>query len=181
MPQAVVVMGVSGCGKSEVAAGVAQQLGWRAVDADDLHSPQAVAKMRAGQALNDDDRAPWLNRVGAVLAASSTAASTAADTANTGMLVACSALRRIYRDRLRAACPGLRFLFLEGERSVLAARMAQRPGHYMPASLLDSQLQTLERPGADEPDVLRLDIDQPLHTLVQQACTAVRQANWCAV
>ena len=189
MTQAVVVMGVSGCGKSAVAAGMAQQLGWRAVDADDLHSPQAVAKMRAGQALNDDDRAPWLNRVGAVLAASSTAASTtasttaskAADTANTGMLVACSALRRTYRDRLRAACPGLRFLFLEGERSVLAARMAQRPGHYMPASLLDSQLQTLERPGADEPDVLRLDIDQPLHTLVQQACTAVRQANWCAV
>jgi len=177
MTQAVVVMGVSGCGKSAVAAGMAQQLGWRAVDADDLHSPQAVAKMRAGQALNDDDRAPWLGRVGALLAASSTAA----DTANPGMLVACSALRRTYRDRLRAACPGLRFLFLEGERSVLAARMAQRPGHYMPASLLDSQLQTLERPGADEPDVLRLDIDQPLHTLVQQACTAVRQANWCTV
>ena len=165
VPHAVVVMGVSGCGKSAVAAGVANQLGWRAVDADDLHAPEAVAKMRAGQALTDDDRAPWLDRVGTVLAAASAAQS--------GALVACSALRRSYRDRLRAACPGVRFLFLDGDRADIAARMAQRSDHFMPGSLLDSQLRTLERPGPDEPDVLRLDILQPLDSLVQQACCAL--------
>ena len=170
--RAVVVMGVSGCGKSAVAAGVADRLGWRAVDADDLHAPEAVAKMRAGQALTNDDRAPWLDRVGGVLAAASAA--------QRGTLVACSALRRSYRDRLRAACPGVRFLFLDGDRADIAARMAQRSDHYMPSSLLDSQLRTLERPGPDEPDVLRLDILQPLDSLVQQACTALGSADTSA-
>lgn len=169
MTQVVVVMGVSGCGKSAVATGVAAQLGWRAVDADDLHTPEAVAKMRAGQALTDDDRAPWLDRVGALLAAESAA--------RRGVLVACSALRRSYRDRLRTACPSVRFLFLDGDRAVIAARMAQRRDHYMPTSLLDSQLQTLERPGPDETDVMRLPIDQPLDALVQQACAALHRAD----
>ncbi len=169
MSCAVVIMGVSGCGKSAVAAGIAHRLGWRAVDADDLHAPEAVAKMRAGQALTDDDRAPWLDRVGGVLAA--------AHAMQAGTLVACSALRRSYRDRLRAVCPGLRFVFLDGDRAVLDARMALRLGHYMPTSLLESQLRTLERPGLDEPDVLRLDILPPLDTLVQQACMALLQAD----
>ena len=169
MPQTVVIMGVSGCGKSAVATGVARQLGWRAVDADDLHTPEAVAKMRAGQALTDDDRAPWLDRVGALLAA--------AGAAQRGVLVACSALRRSYRDRLRTACPSVRFLFLDGDRAVIEARMAQRRDHYMPASLLESQLRTLERPAPDEIDVTRLNIDQPLDALVQQACAALRRAD----
>lgn len=166
MSRTVVVMGVSGCGKTAVAGGVAELLGWQAVDADDLHSPEAVARMRSGQALSDADRLPWLDRVGAVLAKA------AAD--GQGMLIACSALRRIYRDRLRAACPDVRFVFLDGDRGLIAARMAERRNHYMPPSLLDSQLLTLERPGADEPDVLRLHIDQPLSALVQQACTTLR-------
>jgi len=173
MTRAVVVMGVCGCGKSAVASSLASQFGWRAVDADDLHSREAVAKMRAGQALVDADRFPWLDRVGAVLVE--------AAAESQGILVACSALRRIYRDRLRAACTGVRFVFLDGGRELIAARMAQRRDHYMPTSLLDSQLQTLERPGADEPDVLRLDIDQPLSALVQTACTALRTSGSSAV
>lgn len=166
MVQALVVMGVSGCGKSAVATGLAGAFGWRAVDADDLHSPQAVVKMRAGQPLEDADRFPWLNRVGAVL--------TEGAASQQGVVVACSALRRVYRDRLRAACPGLRFVFLDGHRALIAERMARRRGHYMPASLLDSQLQTLERPGVAEPDVLHVDIDQPLNAVVQQVCTALQ-------
>ena len=166
MSRAVVVMGVSGCGKTSVAEGVAQVLGWRAVDADDLHAPEAVAKMRAGQALSDDDRLPWLDRVGAVLAD--------APHASAGVVVACSALRRSYRDRLRAACPGLRFVFLDGSPALIGQRLAQRKGHYMPASLLESQFQTLERPEADEPDVLCLAIDASLEALVQDAARALQ-------
>lgn len=166
MGLAVVVMGVSGCGKSAVATGLAQRLGWRAVDGDDLHAPEAVARMRAGQPLSDADRLPWLDRIGTVLAT--------ATAQRQGTLVACSALRRVYRDRLRAACPGLRFVFLDGSQDLIAARMAQRQHHYMPASLLDSQLRTLERPGVDEPDVLRLEIEQPLSALLDQACRALQ-------
>lgn len=166
MSQTVVIMGVSGCGKSAVAAGVAGEFGWKSVDADDLHSPEAVAKMRAGQALVDAERLPWLDRIGVVLATASAQGH--------GTVVACSALRRLYRDRLRAACPGVRFVFLDGSREVIAARMAQRRDHYMPSSLFASQLNTLERPGDDEADVVRLGIDQPLSAVVQQACTALR-------
>jgi carbohydrate kinase (thermoresistant glucokinase family) len=166
MADAVVVMGVSGCGKSALATALAGQLGWRAVDADDLHAPQAVAKMRAGQALVDADRLPWLDRVAAVLAE--------AAANRQGILVACSSLRRVYRDRLREGCPGVRFIFLDGSRELIAERMAQRRGHYMPTSLLDSQLRTLECPGADEPDVLHVDIDQPLNDVVRQAAAGLR-------
>lgn len=176
---AVVVMGVSGCGKSAVAAGIAQRLGLRAVDADDLHTPEAVARMRAGIALTDEDRWPWLDRVGAVLAAALPAAPTEATGADAappaGTVVACSALKRAYRQRLRATCPGLRFVFLDGDPALIAQRLQQRSGHYMPASLLLSQLQTLERPGADEPDVLRLDLALPLAEVVDRACAGLVQ------
>jgi 2-hydroxy-3-oxopropionate reductase len=167
MHNAVVVMGVSGCGKSAVATALAAELGWRAVDADDLHSPQAVDKMRAGQALDDADRMPWLDRVGAVLADGAAG--------GTGVVVACSALRRTYRDRLRDTCPGLRFIFLDGSRELIAERLARRHHRYMPASLLDSQLRTLERPSTDEPDAVRVDIGQPLVDVVEQARTALLQ------
>lgn len=166
MTRSIVVMGVSGCGKSALSVALAQQLGWRAIDADELHSAQAVAKMRAGQALTDSDREPWLDRVGAVLAEASAHGQ--------GLLVACSALRRAYRDHLRAACPGVRFLFLDGMPGVIAARMAGREDHYMPISLLDSQLQTLERPGSDEVDVARVEIDQALAHVVRDAGAALR-------
>lgn len=165
----VVVMGVSGSGKSAVAEALADRLGLQALDADTLHAPEAVARMRAGIALRDEDRWPWLDRVGQRL-------QQAALPGGTGIAVACSALRRSYRDRLRAACPGLRFLYLDGDPALLADRLAARKGHYMPPSLLPSQLQTLERPGADEPDVLRIDIAPPLDAVVAQALAALAGA-----
>ena len=133
----VVVMGVSGSGKTTVGAALADALGLRFVDGDALHPAANVAKMAAGIPLDDADRAPWLDAVGAVLAAGP-------------VVVACSALKRVYRDRLRAAAPDLDLVFLDGSRELLASRMAARPGHFMPASLLDSQLATLEPPTADE-------------------------------
>ena len=133
----VVVMGVSGSGKSTVGAALAHALGVRFVDGDALHPAGNVAKMAAGIPLDDADRAPWLDAIGTVLAAGP-------------VVVACSALRRVYRDRLRAAAPSLELVFLDGNRELLASRMSVRPGHFMPASLLDSQLATLERPDADE-------------------------------
>jgi len=92
-------------------------------------------------------------------------------------VVACSALRRAYRDRLRAACPGLRFIFLDGDAAIIAERMSQRRDHFMSPSLLASQLQTLERPGADEPDVLPLDVAAPLSTVVDRACAALTRSH----
>ncbi|MDP9604042.1 UNVERIFIED_ORG: carbohydrate kinase (thermoresistant glucokinase family) [Variovorax paradoxus] len=154
----VVVMGVSGTGKSSVAAGLAQLLGIPWIDGDDLHAPEAVARMRAGLPLADEDRWPWLDRVGANLADRTAAPR--------GVAVACSALRRAYRDRLRAASPGLRFVFLDGPPALVRQRMEQRTGHYMPATLLDSQLATLERPDAGEPDVLHTPIDMPVALIV---------------
>ncbi|MFM9924800.1 gluconokinase [Variovorax sp. H27-G14] len=157
-PLAVVVMGVSGTGKSSVAAALAQRLGVPWIDGDDLHTHEAVARMRAGLPLADADRWPWLDRVGACLANRVAAPH--------GVVVACSALRRAYRDRLRAAEPGLQFVFLNGPPALIRQRMAQRAGHYMPAALLDSQLQTLEAPDDSEADVLHAAIDTPVPLIV---------------
>ena len=159
--RAVVVMGVSGSGKSSVGAALAAGLGLAFRDADALHAPEAVAKMARGVPLEDADRWPWLDRVGAVLAAG--------DGHPAGVVVACSALKRAYRDRLRAAAPSLRFVFLDGDAATLAARLATRPGHYMPASLLASQLATLERPSAEEGDVVRVDVGASLDAVVRRA------------
>lgn len=157
-PTCVVVMGVSGTGKSSVAAGLAQLLELPWVDADDLHLPEAVARMRAGQPLGDADRWPWLDRVGHNLADRTAAPR--------GVVVACSALRRAYRDRLRAASPSLQFVFLDGPDVLIRQRLERRTGHYMPPSLLDSQLQTLERPDANETDVWHAAIDTPVALIV---------------
>ena len=148
----VVVMGVSGSGKTTVGAALADALGLPFVDGDALHPAANVAKMAAGIPLDDADRAPWLDAVGAVLAAGP-------------VVVACSALKRAYRDRLRAAAPGLELVFLDGSRELLASRMTARPGHFMPASLLDSQLATLERPDPDEHSVT-VDIAAPVAEIV---------------
>jgi carbohydrate kinase (thermoresistant glucokinase family) len=166
---AIVVMGVSGCGKSSVAAGLAAALGADWIDGDDLHSTESVAKMRAGNPLTDADRWPWLDRIGARLAE--------ATQGERGMVIACSALKRAYRDRLRAAAPGLRFVFLDGSAELIAERLARRAGHYMPAGLLASQLQTLERPGAEEEDVVRLDVTDTLESLTAEALTRLRIAS----
>lgn len=156
MTQRIVVMGVSGCGKSSVGAALSQALGIPYRDGDDLHPAVNVAKMRAGEALTDADRWPWLDRVAQELARLAP------------VIVGCSALRRAYRDRIRAGAGGpVLFVHLAGSREVIAARMAARSGHFMPASLLDSQFATLEPPGPDEA-AITVDIDQPMDRLVAE-------------
>lgn len=146
----VVVMGVSGCGKSTVGQLLAQGLGVPYVEGDALHPPRNVALMAAGTPLNDEDRRGWLDAIAAQLAAAE----------HSGAVVSCSALKHIYRDRLRIAAPDLRLVHLHGSRELLAQRMQARSGHYMPASLLQSQLNTLEPPGADEAAII-IDIAPP--------------------
>lgn len=148
---AVIVMGVSGCGKSTLGELLARTLDCAFLEGDDFHSTEAVEKMRSGQALTDEDRWPWLERLGQASGAA---------VADQGVVVtACSALRKVYRDRLRDAIGHpVRFILLDNSRDRLLDRMGQRPGHYMPASLLDSQLATLERPLPEE-GVLTLTTD----------------------
>lgn len=158
-------MGVSGSGKSSVADALAAALGVGSVDGDDLHSPANVARMKAGTPLRDVDRWPWLDRIGAELA----------DTGRwpQGVVVACSALKRAYRDRIRDAAPSVRFVFLDGPAELIRERMAGRRGHYMPAALLASQFRTLEAPTGEETDVVRLDIHPPVDEIVEQAVHAL--------
>ena len=132
-------MGVSGSGKSTVGAALAQRLRVPFVDADTLHPAANIAKMAAGEPLDDDDRYPWLERVGEWLAAH-----------RDGGVVGCSALKRAYRDKLRAHCPGVEFLHLSGSAELIGGRLAARTDHFMPAALLRSQLDTLEPLGPDE-------------------------------
>ena len=156
----VTVMGVSGSGKTSVGAALAQRLHVPFEDADDLHPPANVAKMSAGIPLDDADRLPWLRTVGAWLA----------EHAASGGVISCSALRRSYRDVLREAAPDQIFLHLASDREVIARRVAGRPGHFMPAALVDSQFATLEPLEPDERGVT-LDVDQPIDALVD-ACVA---------
>jgi len=162
-------MGVSGSGKSTVAAGIAAALGLAFIDGDGLHAPASVARMRAGIALADDDRWPWLDRIGACLCD--------AEASPRGVAIACSALKRAYRDRIRAAAPGVRFVFLDGPAALIETRMAARTGHYMPGTLLASQLQTLEPPGADEGDVVRIAIELPADEIVHRAAAALTSVD----
>ncbi|ATY34777.1 gluconokinase [Sphingomonas psychrotolerans] len=147
-------MGVSGCGKSTLGTLLAEALGCPFLEGDDFHAREAVAKMRGGQPLTDEDRWPWLARLGEA---------TARSAADHGMAVAaCSALRRCYRDRLRTTI-GLpvRFVLLENDRNRLLERLADRAAHFMPVSLLDSQLATLEPPLADEAAITLVTEDSP--------------------
>jgi gluconokinase len=136
----LVVMGVTGTGKSTVAGLLARRLGWDLEEGDDLHPEANVAKMRAGQPLVDADRWPWLDRVGAWIRAHTRS--------GTPGIITCSSLKRSYRDRLRG--PGVVFVHLAGTREAIQARLDGRKNHFMPSSLLDSQLQTLEPLGPDE-------------------------------
>lgn len=135
-------MGVSGSGKSTVGSLLAQALGRPFLEGDQFHDAAAVAKMSAGRPLNDEDRWPWLDRLGAALKA---------DLASGGAVAACSALKRAYRERLDRAVGGrAAFVLLDADRGELARRLAERPDHFMPPALLDSQLQSLERPTPEE-------------------------------
>ena len=138
----IVLMGVSGCGKSTIGRKLATALGVPYVEGDEFHPPENVARMAAGVALTDADRQGWLEALRDRL-------KQAAD-AGTGLVLACSALKRSYRDILRDGAPQLRLVYLHGSRELLASRIGARRDHYMPASLLDSQLATLQPPKAGE-------------------------------
>ncbi|CUA92414.1 gluconokinase [Pannonibacter indicus] len=154
MSTRIILMGVAGCGKSSVGEAISARTGIAYRDGDDLHPAANVEKMRSGIPLTDEDRWPWLDQVGRELA----------DKAP--IIIGCSALKRIYRDRIRALAGGpVTFVHLAGSRDLIAGRMAQRTGHYMPLSLLDSQFAALELPQPDE-GALTADICQPLDALV---------------
>ena len=152
-PPVLVVMGISGSGKSTVAGLLAGMLGWRLEEGDDLHPPENVAKMHAGIPLTDADRWPWLDRVAAWIDGQITAGQPG--------IVTCSALRRAYRDRLRGDhADQVVFVYLKGARDTIGRRLAARHGHFMPAALLDSQITALEPPEPDE-HALVVDVGRP--------------------
>lgn len=161
-PRAVVVMGVAGCGKSAVAAALAAALDWRFVEGDRLHPPENIARMASGRPLTDDDRKGWLDAVGDALAA--------VRAEGGGVVAACSALKRRYRDRLRRRCPDILFLHLVVDPETARRRVGSRVGHFMPPSLVASQFADLEPPAADEP-AFALDGERPLADTVAAART----------
>ncbi len=163
----IVVMGVSGSGKSTVGSALAAAMGVPFIDGDSLHSPSNIATMAAGIPLTDEDRWPWLAEVGRVLHDSGQS--------GTGAVVACSALRRSYRDAILAVAPDAIFVHLTGDRDVLAQRMSGRSDHFMPTTLLDSQIDTLEPLAADEPAV-QVDIDQSVAGIVENARRQITRA-----
>jgi gluconokinase len=137
----IVVMGVSGSGKSTFGRALAEALDWDFLEGDDMHPPSNIEKMRAGIALDDDDRRLWLDHIAAWISSK--------ESEGRQSVVSCSALKRAYRDRLRQSGTAVHFVYLHVERSELKLRMRQR-SHFMPAALLDSQLRTLEEPAEDE-------------------------------
>lgn len=148
-------MGVTGCGKTTVGALLAQACGWEFRDADDFHPAENVAKMKSGAPLSDADRWPWLAHLNAFLLDN--------EREGKSMVLACSALRRVYRDRLARDCASVRFVFLDGDIELIRARLAARQGHYMNPTLLDSQFTILEQPQ----DALRLDAAESPAELVR--------------
>jgi gluconokinase len=142
----VILMGVTGCGKTTVGAMLAEARGWDFHDADDFHPAENVVKMKSGAPLDDEDRWPWLAHLNAFLIGN--------DRQGKSLVLACSALKQVYRDRLARDCAAARFVFLDGDIELIRARLAARQGHYMNPALLDSQFAILERPQ----EALRLDI-----------------------
>ncbi|KIZ14470.1 gluconokinase [Streptomyces natalensis] len=162
-PQVIVVMGVAGTGKTTIGPLVAAALGVPYAEGDDFHPPANIAKMSAGIPLDDADRWPWLDALGAW----------AHDRTGHGGVVSSSALKRAYRDRLRAAAPGIAFLHLTGDRALVESRMTGRTGHFMPTALLDSQFATLEPLGADEAGV-EVDVSGTPEQIADRAVAALR-------
>jgi beta-N-acetylhexosaminidase len=160
----IIVMGVSGCGKTTIGDLVARELGVPFLDGDSLHPVENVAKMAAGAPLTDEDRWPWLATVGAELAKAG----------DGGLVLACSALRRSYRDAIRAQAPDTVFLHLHGTKEVLKARTEGRTGHFMPPALLDSQLATLEPLDADETGVI-INIGAPVQQVLADSLSGISE------
>jgi gluconokinase len=157
----VVVMGIAGSGKSTIAELIARELGWTITEADDLHSPENVAKMSAGIPLSDTDREPWLRLICRRI-----------EQTGGDQVVACSALRRRYRDILRTADANVRFLHLGGSRDLIGSRLDARTGHFMPSTMLQLQLATLEPLGAGE-DGTSITIDGTPEDILCRALTAL--------
>jgi gluconokinase len=161
-----VVMGVSGSGKTTVAAGLAQQEGWILLEGDSFHPPTNIAKMKAGIPLTDEDRWPWLRAIAAkedeLLAAGQSA------------VVACSALKRAYRDIVIAGRADTVLVYLRGSKEVIADRLKARKGHFMPPALLDSQFATLEEPGPDE-DPIIVDVGRPPEEEIAEALRQLQE------
>ena len=162
-PTIIVVMGVSGSGKSTVAAQLASALGWAFQEGDELHPAANVEKMRAGTPLNDADRWPWLARIAGVIDGWRAAGQRG--------VIACSALKRAYRDLIIGDRPDVRLVYMRGDAALIGARLAERRGHYMHPALLASQFEALEPPGPNERAIV-VDIDQPPAAMV----AAIRSA-----
>ncbi|MEU0281171.1 gluconokinase [Streptomyces sp. NPDC088147] len=163
-PHVVVVMGVAGTGKTTVGPLLAAALGVPYAEGDDFHPPGNIAKMSAGTPLDDADRLPWLDAIGAW----------AHSRSGLGGVVSSSALKRAYRDRLRSAAPGAVFLHLTGDRPLIESRMSERKGHFMPTALLDSQFAALENLGADEAGVA-VDVSGTPEEITDRAVAALRR------
>ncbi len=166
-PVIVVVMGVSGSGKTVIGSALAKALGGRFAEGDRFHPPENIRRMSAGLPLRDEDRWGWLDAIATEISE--------AERRNETLVVACSALKRVYRDRLRLASRNLRFVYLEIGRDVAAARVAARKDHFMPASLVDSQFAALEPPGSDE-DALTLDATGDRARLAAIAASALSRS-----
>ena len=167
LPCALIVMGVSGSGKTTIGEKLAARMSWRYEDADTFHPPSNVAKMSAGQPLTDDDRWPWLKAIAAEI--------DRVCAAGDRVVIGCSALRRVYRDMLVHGRDDIRFIYLEGTEALIADRLGQRKGHFMPPGLLTSQFQTLEPPTDDE-HALTVSIDGPVEMIVDRIISQLSQS-----
>ncbi len=167
MVSVILVMGVSGCGKTTIGAPLAERLGWRFAEADLFHSPANVAKMRSGTPLDDEDRRPWLADIARWI--------DAARASGEKSVIACSALKRRYRDLLVRGRDDVRIVYLQGAYDLIAGRMTARPHHYMPVSLLQSQFEALEEPGEDERPIV-VPIAQPPGTVVDEIVRRLKEA-----
>ncbi|MGM7972326.1 gluconokinase [Yersinia enterocolitica] len=167
--RSIIVMGVSGSGKTTVGEAVARRIHAKFIDGDDLHPRANIQKMGSGHPLNDEDRMPWLERL-------SDAAYSLHHKNESGIIV-CSALKRRYRDGLREGNPEMVFLYLKGSFDVIMERLKARSGHFMPTDLLKSQFEALEEPGSEEPDVICVDIDADIDEVVQRCVLALEKQN----
>ncbi len=167
-PMVAVVMGVAGAGKTTVGERLAERLNWEFVEGDRLHPRENLAKMQSGQPLTDTDRAPWLAEIAGAI--------DAWRARNACGVITCSALKRDYRRRIVGERSGVRLIYLAGSRRLIAARLAARSGHFMPANLLDSQFAALEQPVLDE-NPITVSVDQPVERIVDEVAAVLRPST----